>query len=153
MRVIFVFVLWTALVLPIQAAIEVMPFSNPAQEQLYQQLTQELRCLVCQNETLAASNAALARDLRQQIYKMIKQGQSHDQIEAYMTQRYGDFVLYRPPLKLRTVLLWFGPVLLLIVGVIVFFRSLKQKREETFTSVDEMDRVQLATILMRGEKQ
>ena len=77
----------------------------------------QLRCLVCQNQSLAGSNAGLADDLREQLRVMLRHGDSDEQIERYMTQRYGDFVLYRPPLKATTLLLWFGPGLLLALGL------------------------------------
>ncbi|HEY2927024.1 cytochrome c-type biogenesis protein [Piscinibacter sp.] len=77
----------------------------------------QLRCLVCQNQSLADSNAGLAEDLREQLRVMLRHGDSDEQIERYMTQRYGDFVLYRPPLKATTLLLWFGPALLLALGL------------------------------------
>ena len=77
----------------------------------------QLRCLVCQNQTLADSNAGLAEDLREQLRVMLRHGDSEEQIQRYMTQRYGDFVLYRPPLKATTLLLWFGPALLLALGL------------------------------------
>jgi cytochrome c-type biogenesis protein CcmH len=77
----------------------------------------QLRCLVCQNQTLADSNAGLAEDLREQLRVMLRHGDSDEQIQRYMTERYGDFVLYRPPLKAATLLLWFGPALLLGLGL------------------------------------
>src|SRR5438132_13790589 len=91
---------------------------NPALEARMMQLAQELRCLVCQNQTIADSHAALAVDLRDQIREMMQKGQSDQQILDYMTARYGDFILYRPPVKQTTALLWFGPVLLLLGGLV-----------------------------------
>ena len=93
-------------------------------------LSQDLRCLVCQNQTIADSQAPLAIDLKNQIREKIDQGMSNDQIIDYMVQRYGDFVLYRPPVKATTVLLWFGPITLLVVGVFVLFRYLARRRRE-----------------------
>ena len=92
-------------------------------------LTQQLRCLVCQNETLADSQADLAQDLRREIREQMKAGKTDQEILGFLTQRYGDFVLYNPPVKATTYLLWFGPFLLLIVGTIVLFRYLKSRRE------------------------
>jgi len=86
-----------------------------------------LRCLVCQNETIAASNAELAVDLRNQIRDMLRQGQSQQQIIDYMTARYGDFVLYRPPMRIDTVLLWFGPTVLMIGGLATLFIVLRRR--------------------------
>lgn len=101
------------------AVIEVREFDDPARQALYEELIDELRCLVCQNQNLAASNADLARDLRRQAYEMIQRGAGKDEVIEYMVNRYGDFVLYRPPLRLTTLLLWAGPVLFLAAGLIV----------------------------------
>ncbi len=90
-------------------------------------ITSELRCLVCQNQTIADSNAALAVDLRREARELIKQGKSDDEVVAYMTERYGDFVLYRPPLKATTFLLWFGPALMLVAGAAVLVVVLRRR--------------------------
>ena len=92
-------------------------------------LAEQLRCLVCQNQTIADSNAELAVDLRGQIREQIAQGRNDDEIVDYMVERYGDFVLYRPPLKATTVLLWFGPPVLLLLGIIFLFRYLGARRK------------------------
>lgn len=92
-------------------------------------LTKQLRCLVCQNETLADSQAPLAEDLRREIRAQIKAGKSDQEIMAYATQRYGDFVLYNPPVKATTYFLWFGPFVLLILGTLFLYRYLKTRRE------------------------
>jgi cytochrome c-type biogenesis protein CcmH len=102
--------------------------ADPAIEQRLHNLSQELRCLVCQNETLAESRADLAVDLRNQIREQIKAGKTDKEIIAYLTQRYGDFVLYRPPVRPTTYLLWFGPFVLLIGGLVFLFRYVKQRR-------------------------
>lgn len=110
-------------------AIEAPPTAqDPVLEARLNNLAKELRCLVCQNETLADSHAELALDLRREIRDKMRQGMTDQQITAYLTQRYGDFVLYRPPVKSTTWLLWFGPFLLLIaaVGGLTFF--LKRRR-------------------------
>lgn len=90
-------------------------------------ITSELRCLVCQNQTIADSHAALAVDLRKQVMEQLQQGQSDQQIIDYMTARYGDFVLYRPPLKASTVVLWFGPGLLLLISLVALFVVLRRR--------------------------
>jgi cytochrome c-type biogenesis protein CcmH len=105
------------------------PLEDPQIEQRMKNLTQQLRCLVCQNETLADSQADLAQDLRREIREQMKAGKTDQEILSFLTQRYGDFVLYNPPVKAATYLLWFGPFLLLIVGTIVLFRYLKSRRE------------------------
>jgi len=92
-------------------------FSDPAMQARYEKLTQELRCLVCQNQTIADSNAGLAGDLRREVRELMMQGKTDDEIDDYLTARYGDFVLYNPPVKPRTYLLWAAPGLLVILGL------------------------------------
>lgn len=92
------------------------------QETRWRHLNEELRCLVCQNQSIAESHAPLAKDLRAQVREMIEQGKSDDDIRAYMTDRYGDFVLYRPPFKPLTWLLWLGPGLMLLLGLLLAWR-------------------------------
>jgi cytochrome c-type biogenesis protein CcmH len=101
---------------------------DPEVERRLHNLSQELRCLVCQNETLADSRADLAEDLRNQIREQIKAGKSDKEIIAYLTARYGDFVLYRPPVRPTTYILWFGPFVLMLVGLALLFRYVKQRR-------------------------
>jgi cytochrome c-type biogenesis protein CcmH len=101
---------------------------DPALEARVMALAAELRCLVCQNQSLADSNAGLASDLRDQIRDKMRQGMSDREIVAFLVERYGDFVLYRPPLKATTVLLWFGPLLLLAAGLAVLFYRLVRRR-------------------------
>ncbi len=98
---------------------EPLVFESAAQEARYNDLTLELRCLVCQNQNLADSDAPLAQDLRQEIYEMMMAGQTDEQIKAFMVDRYGDFVLYRPPVQGNTLALWVMPVVLLALGAVV----------------------------------
>lgn len=100
-------------------------------------LAEKLRCLVCQNQTIADSNAELANDLRGQIREQIAAGRSDDEILDYMVTRYGDFVLYQPPLKATTLLLWAGPALLVILGAVVLFRNLRRTRPTEAPLSDE----------------
>jgi cytochrome c-type biogenesis protein CcmH len=100
---------------------------DPVLEKKMLRIAAELRCLVCQNQTIADSNADLAVDLREQVRRMLKQGQSEEQIVRYMTDRYGDFVLYRPPVKGSTLLLWFGPAVLLVGGLAVLIIVLRRR--------------------------
>ena len=93
--------------------------ADPALESRMTRITSELRCLVCQNQTIADSNAALAVDLRRETRELLRQGKSDTEVVDYMTARYGDFVLYRPPLKPTTALLWFGPAAMLLGGALV----------------------------------
>lgn len=103
--------------------------ADPVLEARVMNLSKELRCLVCQNETLADSRADLANDLRAQIREQMKAGKSDKEIIAYLTDRYGKFILYNPPVDPTTYLLWFGPFVLLLAGLLVLFRYLKQRRE------------------------
>lgn len=101
--------------------------ADPALEARVLKIAEELRCLVCQNETIAASQADLAKDLRQQIREQLTQGRTQAEILDFMAQRYGDFVLYRPPLKFSTVLLWAGPFVLLLVAAVVLLMSIRRR--------------------------
>lgn len=101
--------------------------ADPALEARMQAIASELRCLVCQNQTIADSNAALAVDLRQQVRELLLRGDSEAQIVAYMTERYGDFVRYRPPVRVSTAALWFGPLALLVLGVGLLVRLLRRR--------------------------
>ena len=92
------------------------------------ELSENLRCLVCQNQTIADSNAELAQDLRRQVREQIAQGRTDSEIVAFMVQRYGDFVLYNPPLKATTLLLWFGPGVLLLAGIVALIRNVRARR-------------------------
>ena len=101
---------------------------DPRTEQRLKDLAEELRCLVCQNQTIADSNAPLALDLRNQIRTQIGQGKSDEQIRDYMVERYGDFVLYKPPFKASTLVLWLGPLMLLVAGAGVFWTVVVRRR-------------------------
>lgn len=103
--------------------------ADPALEARVMVIAEELRCLVCQNETIAASHADLAVDLRSQIRQKLTQGQSQQEILDFMVQRYGDFVLYRPPLKASTLLLWGGPFVLLLVAGFVMAANIRRRRQ------------------------
>ncbi|HEV7472807.1 MAG TPA: cytochrome c-type biogenesis protein [Pyrinomonadaceae bacterium] len=112
------------------AAKEAQPSAaDPVLEERVMRLSKELRCLVCQNETLADSQADLAADLRGQIREQMKAGKTDKEIIRYLTDRYGKFILYNPPVDPTTYLLWFGPFILLLGGLFMLFRYLKQRRE------------------------
>ena len=118
---------------------------DPAVEQRLHKLSQELRCLVCQNETLADSRADLAEDLRREIREQIKAGKSDQEIIQFLTARYGQFILYRPQVTPTTYLLWFGPFVLLLGGLFVLFHYIKQRRDaltEKPLTADEHRRAQ-----------
>jgi cytochrome c-type biogenesis protein CcmH len=124
---------------------DAQPNEDPQIEQRMKNLTEQLRCLVCQNETLADSRADLAEDLRKQVREQMKAGKSDQEIIAYLTDRYGDFVLYKPPVKSTTYLLWFGPFVLLVGGTWILYRYLKNRRQiiqEQPLSADERKRAE-----------
>lgn len=104
------------------------PDANPELEARVQRVAQELRCLVCQNQTIADSNAELAQDLRREVRSMLAGGSSEDEVRRFMVERYGDFVLYRPPVQSTTLALWIGPFLLLLVGMWIAQRIVRARR-------------------------
>ena len=121
---------------------------DPELEKRVQALSEELRCLVCQNQSLADSNADLAVDLKNQVREKMKQGMTNEQIVEYMVARYGDFVLYRPPVKATTLLLWFGPLLLLVIGIATLFYRLSRRRATIAPAqLSESDRARAAALL------
>ena len=103
------------------SAQEPLGFDDPSQEARFKDLTEELRCTVCQNQNLADSDAPLAQDLRKEIHKMMTTGRSDEEIKTFLTERYGDFVLYRPPMQGNTLALWVIPIVLLFFGAVVLF--------------------------------
>jgi cytochrome c-type biogenesis protein CcmH len=128
---------------------EAQPASaDPELEKRVVKIAAELRCLVCQNQTIADSSAGLAVDLRNQVREMLRQGQSEQAIIDYMTARYGDFVLYRPPVKGSTMVLWYGPMLLLLGGALALFLVLRKRSRmapEAFEPDDPDDQSQAQT--------
>ena len=110
---------------------EPVVFENKNLEERYYLLIEEIRCLVCQNQSLADSNAPLAQDLRNEVFKMIQANKSNNEIMEFLVERYGDFVLYRPPLKKNTWLLWFGPFLFLVIGFFVAVFVIKKQSGES----------------------
>ena len=129
------------------ARVEVHEFDSPAQEARYNKLIAELRCLVCQNQNLADSNAELAVDLRRKTYEMVKQDKTEKEIADYMVDRYGEFVLYRPPLTSNTLLLWAGPFVILLIGVSLLIRTIAKRRRDTAPAVDEATLKTAASLL------
>lgn len=119
-------------------------FESAEQEDLFNKLSGELRCLVCQNQAISDSNAGLAQDLRKEIHGMILDGKTEDEIIAFMVERYGDYVLYRPPFKPLTWMLWFGPIIAFILGlfyVVRFIRSQKASADVGELSSEETERL------------
>jgi len=114
--------------MPAFAAFEVQGFDDAEREARYKVLINELRCLVCQNQTIADSNAGLAKTLRQETFRMINEGATDEEIIKFMVTRYGDFVLYKPPLKAMTIVLWVGPFVLLIIALLVITLVIRHNR-------------------------
>ena len=136
----------------VQAAsvFEPRSFTSPEHEARYHALIDELRCLVCQNQTIADSNAELASDLRREVYRMVEEGRSAEEVAGFMVARYGDFVLYRPPLQGGTVLLWAGPFLLVALGLAVLVLHLRRRRVPA-GPIDEDARERLRRIIEAGD--
>jgi cytochrome c-type biogenesis protein CcmH len=147
------FAIASLLAAPLFAAEAVPVADNPAVEQRLIAIAAELRCLVCQNESLAGSRADLAMDLRREIRTRIARGDSDDAIKAFLVERYGDFILYRPPWKATTLLLWLGPMLLLAIGLTLLFRQLRRRADGARSGVsndaelNEEERARLEQLL------
>lgn len=124
-------------------AIEVHEFESAEQQQRFEQLTAELRCPKCQNQNIAGSNAPIAEDMREQVYERIRAGQSDEEIVGAMVERFGEFVHYRPPLNRSTLVLWFGPLLLGLIGIFVIIAIIRRNRRASgpVLSADEQDRI------------
>ena len=131
----------------LHAAEVMLEFDSHEQETRFEELLEELRCMVCQNQTLADSNARLARDLRERVYNMVRSGKSNNEIIEHMVERFGDFVLYRPPLKKATVLLWFGPVIFLIIAVSTFWLYSRRTRRKPISDLSPVEREKAQRLL------
>jgi cytochrome c-type biogenesis protein CcmH len=131
--------------------IEVYHFDNPEDEARYKQLVHELRCLVCQNQDLADSNAELAQDMRHRNYEMVQAGKSDEEIVAFMVERYGDFVLYRPPVKGSTLLLWVGPFIILGAGMVILVLFIRRRNREAVVPLSPKDHERARRLLREGE--
>ena len=136
------------------SSIQAYSFDNKEQEKAYQSLIDDLRCLVCQNQNIAESNAELAKDMRRKTYEMVKQGKSEQEISAFMVTRYGDFVLYRPPFEPMTWLLWFGPLIIFIIGLIFVVRFMKlQNAAAQVESLSEEDVERIKSLHAEQDKE
>lgn len=135
-----------------QAGIEATQFDDPEKEARYKQLIEELRCLVCQNQNLAASNAELAQDMRRKTYQMVQGGASSQDVVDYMVKRYGDFVLYRPPFQLSTMLLWVGPFVILAGGVLILILFIRRRGKQPETPISDNDLQRAKTLLGEEDK-
>jgi len=126
------------------------PVGDPAIEARALKLGHELRCLVCQNQSIAESNAELAHDLMNQVREQLAAGKSEEEVRAYLVARYGDFVLYQPPLKASTVALWAGPFVLALAGVLALWRVLRRRSREEMPALSAEEAARAQTLL-RGE--
>jgi cytochrome c-type biogenesis protein CcmH len=106
---------------------QIYPFADKKSSAQFQHLLTNLRCPVCQNQDLSDSNAGLAKDLRQEVYRLVNLGKTDDEIINYLTDRYGDFILFKPKLKAVTIFLWLGPLIFIFIGLIVFYLSVKRR--------------------------
>jgi len=134
-----------------RAAIDAYEFRDEAERARYRTLVEELRCPKCQNQNIADSNAPIAMDLRREIFRMLEENKSNDEIVEYLVDRYGDFVRYNPPVNAKTLLLWYGPVGLLVLGFGVLAMILMRRRRAGSASssqtLSEAERARLATLL------
>lgn len=129
-------------------AVDTHQFADSEQQKTYEKIISELRCLVCQNQTIADSNAELAGDLRRQVYEMLQKGKSKDEIIRFMTDRYGDFVLYNPPFKPKTGLLWVGPSAFLLIGLVMVFWIIRRKKQTVSTVIDKEKQEKIRRLLL-----
>lgn len=135
------------------SAIDVYEFDNDEQRKRYQTFIQELRCPKCKNQNLAGTNSQIAIDLRRELHRMVMEGQSDEQIIDFMVSRYGDFVLYRPPIKGNTLILWLGPVFFLIIGggCIGWIVMRRRKFVNASEELSEVEKNQLAAMLSTSD--
>ena len=127
--------------------LEAFKFNSKAEEQHFKDLIEELRCLVCQNQSLADSDAELAHDLRAEVYDMIQDGKNDEEIVTFLVARYGDFVLYNPPVKPSTWLIWFGPFVLLLIAAFLLLRTVRRQKNTPATEITAEERARLDAIL------
>jgi cytochrome c-type biogenesis protein CcmH len=127
--------------------------ADPVLEQRLISISEEMRCLVCQNESLAGSRSDLANDLRREIRTLIQEGKSDDQIRTFMVERYGDFVLYRPPVKPITWLLWIGPFVILLIGIVGLLNYLRRRNQSIpSTMLSEKDNAKIDALLNQDRR-
>lgn len=130
------------------ASVDMVDFSDESLRPRYQQLVQELRCPKCQNQNLADSNSPISVDLRQQVQRLLEEGNSNEQIKDYLTSRYSDFILYRPQVKQNTWALWIAPIVLLFLGLLILYRIFqRQKITVTVEPVSSQDQERLRELL------
>ncbi len=130
---------------------ELITFDKPEYKERYYNLLEVLRCLVCQNQNLADSDAHLAQDLRDQTYDMVNNGATEQEVRDYMVARYGDFVLYEPPVKSSTLLLWFGPFILVGVATVVLVFKIMSRSENEVAALSERQKQRVAELLNKAD--
>jgi len=148
------FLFATTLCFSLSVAKDAAPLAqDPVLEQRLISISEEMRCLVCQNESLAGSRSDLANDLRREIRTLIQEGKSDDQIRTFMVERYGDFVLYRPPVKPITWLLWIGPFVILVIGIVVLLSYLRRRNLSIpSTALSKTDNEKIDALLNQDRK-
>ena len=153
MRALLLVLCLALLPLAAQAVVEAYPFESDAERRRYNALIDELRCPKCQNQNLAGSDAPIAKDLRSEVYRLIQEGKSDQEILTFMHSRYGDFVLYRPRLTLETVALWLGPLLLVSIGALVWWRLSRgvAKPAADNETLSESEQAKLQAVLERRD--
>lgn len=138
------------------AAIDTFEFANDAERQRYRSLIEELRCPKCQNQNIADSDAPIATDLRNEIFRMLEEGKSNEEIIDFLVSRYGDFVLYKPPLTSRTLLLWYGPAGMLLLGFgvlgVILIRRRSQNRDRSAAGLSLDEQARLAALLEQNSQ-
>ncbi len=144
LRLLYTAILMVSCASAMAAGLEAFDFNGNVDEERYKHLITELRCLVCQNQSLADSDAGLAHDLRREVWELMDQGNSDSQIIEFLVARYGDFVLYNPPVKPSTYILWYGPFVLLAIGLLVLIYTLRRRGRQTESefSSEEQERLQ-----------
>jgi len=153
MRILLLTLLLVFAATPSLARIEAYQFDNPRDEARYQRLVEELRCLVCQNQNLAESNAELAQDMRRLTYDMVKRGASDEEIVTYMVERYGDFVLYRPPLKGSTLFLWVGPFVILGGGLVILLMFIRGRGRQRAPQLSAEEQARAEQLLGKSKEE
>jgi len=129
------------------ARISAYEFDNAEQESIYNELVDELRCLVCQNQTIADSNAELAQDMKRKTHELVMQGKTKKEISDFMVQRYGNFVQYKPPVEPTTYLLWAGPFIILFIGLFFLIKIIRNRKIEKPATLSDVDRSRAEDLL------
>jgi len=151
MRILFLLFLVFQLNLSM-ASVEFRTFEKAELEKRYNVLIDELRCLVCQNQNLKGSNSDLAKDMRNKVYEMIDQGKTNKEIVDFMVARYGDFVLYKPPFKASTLLLWLGPLIFIVIGLVTVFKVIqKRNNPDVTTELTEAEHKRAQALLQKDD--